>query len=169
VLFSEGLTIDISIAWPAGFSGSNTPAARAEPLADKSSLFDAGPFGFSLFVAPRRFCTAAAQQDGKNHGKEIVKSGDSLANVAGVPASRFFTARKLYRSAGAQRCQRDVRPVLLPARMSKMPCGSTVRSWPGKTTLVEPNSSTIAGPVNVKPAGKDAREKIGVSRKPPSK
>ena len=39
----------------------------------------------------------------------------------------------------------------------KIPCSSTSSHWPGKTTVVEPNSSTTAGPSRRKPAGKVER------------
>ena len=40
-------------------------------------------------------------------------------------------------------------------RTIRMPCASTSRCWPGKTTVVEPNSSTTAGPSSRKPAASD--------------
>src|SRR5439155_10407903 len=45
----------------------------------------------------------------------------------------------------------------LAGRMTRMPCGSASTAWPGKTTVVEPNSSIMAGPSTCCPAGSDAR------------
>ena len=42
-------------------------------------------------------------------------------------------------------------------RTISTPCGSTSRYWPGKTTVVEPNSSTTAGPSSRKPGSSAAR------------
>ena len=39
--------------------------------------------------------------------------------------------------------------------MTRMPCGSTSTYWPGNTTVVEPNSSTTAGPSTRQPGGSD--------------
>src|SRR3979490_1358756 len=48
-------------------------------------------------------------------------------------------------------------------RMTRIPCGSTSTYWPGNSTVVEPNSSTIAGPSIRPPDGSDARSYTGVS------
>ena len=42
-------------------------------------------------------------------------------------------------------------------RTTRMPCGSTSASWPGNTTVVDPNSSITAGPASRNPAGNAAR------------
>ena len=42
-------------------------------------------------------------------------------------------------------------------RTISTPCGSTSRCWPGNTTVVEPNSSTTAGPSSRKPGSSEAR------------
>jgi hypothetical protein len=42
-------------------------------------------------------------------------------------------------------------------RITRMPCGSASTTWPGKTTVVEPNSSMMAGPSTAFPVGSDAR------------
>src|SRR5467141_65163 len=49
-------------------------------------------------------------------------------------------------------------------RTTRIPCGSTSTYWSGNTTVVEPNSSTTAGPSTRPPDGSDARSYTGVSR-----
>ena len=68
-----------------------------------------------------------------------------------------------------RRAQFRAAAALPAAWMIRMPCGSTRRCWPGKTTVVEPNSSTTAGPSSVKPAPSEARSNTGVSQNLPSK
>ena len=64
-------------------SGSNTLEARVTQPLGRLSPFDAVPFLASPhFAAPRPFCVVAAEREGKKQGKEIVKLGDGLANVA---------------------------------------------------------------------------------------
>jgi hypothetical protein len=69
----------------------------------------------------------------------------------------------------ARRHQLRAAAVLPAARMIRMPWASTPRCWPGNTTVVEPNSSTIAGPSSFAPAASAPRSNTGVSRNLPSK
>ena len=51
----------------------------------------------------------------------------------------------------------------------RIPSASTRSSWPGRTSVVESSSSTIAGPWSTAPAGSDSRRKTGVACVSPPK
>ncbi len=76
-----------------------------------------------------------------------------------IDRHRFAQRRGRPRMRARMHVHRDV-PCDETGRITRIPCGSTSTYWP----VVEPNSSTTAGPSTRPPAGSDALSNTGVSR-----